>query len=260
MARPIARPHGLAGSVLAVSERLVEIDDGWDFKVLILEQEWIVRIPRSGLSVEELEKEIGLLPVLSGALPVEIPRFEQISRDPYFVVYRLIAGEALRDEDPEGVRAFLEALHSFDAAGLSVPRPDWLGIYRGHAQDWRRSVLPLLDVDERSPGEALLAEVETLSGFVPALTHCDLGPAHLLCRDGQLVGVIDWGDAKIGDPALDYAWLLNAPFRAWDIDEELRRRARIYHRLGPWFEVEYGLRRKRPESVRSGLAGVKARL
>jgi aminoglycoside phosphotransferase (APT) family kinase protein len=243
-----------------VAAALVEIDDGWDFKVLVLEDEWVVRIPRSGLAVEELEKEIRLLPVLGPALPVEIPRFAQVSRDPLFVVYRLIRGVPLRDEDADGVRAFLEALHSFDAGDLSVPRPDWLGIYRTHAADWRRVVVPLLNADERARGEALLQETETLTGFVSALVHCDLGPSHLLCREGRLVGVIDWGDAKMGDPAIDYAWLLNRPFPDWDVDEELRRRARIYHRLGPWFEVEYGLKTEQPEWVRTGLAGVSSRL
>jgi aminoglycoside phosphotransferase (APT) family kinase protein len=121
-------------------------------------------------------------------------------------------------------------------------------------------VLPLLDVDERARGEALLGEIETLTGFQPVLTHSDVAPAHLLVRDGLLAGVIDWGDARIGDPALDYSWLLNGPFPDWDVDDELRRRARIYHRLAPWFDVHYGDFTGQPERVRSGLAGVRARL
>ena len=92
------------------------------------------------------------------------------------------------------------------------------------------------------------------------LTHSDLGPGHLRVRDGRLAGVIDWGDARIGDPAIDYSWLLNGPFPDWDVDEELRRRAAIYHRLGPWFEVHYGLFTKQPQWVESGLAGVRSRL
>jgi aminoglycoside phosphotransferase (APT) family kinase protein len=120
--------------------------------------------------------------------------------------------------------------------------------------------LPLLDPDERPRGEALLAEVETLTGFRPAVTHSDLGPTHLLVHDGRLAGVIDWGDARVGDPAIDYAWLLNGPFPDWDVDDELRRRALIYHRLGPWFEVHYGDFTKQPEWVRSGLAGIRSRL
>jgi aminoglycoside phosphotransferase (APT) family kinase protein len=243
-----------------VPELLIENDDGWDFKVLILDGEWVLRIPRSELSVEELEKEIGLVPALGPLLPVEIPHFAHVSREPLYVVYRLIHGEPLRHEDPDGVRAFLAALHSLDASAFQVPRPDWVGIYRRHVKDWRALVLPLLDADERTHGDGLLREIETLTGFEPALVHCDLGPSHLLCRDGELVGVIDWGDAKIGDPAIDYAWLLNVPFPDWDVDDELRRRARIYYRLGPWFEVEYGLRTEQPIWVEAGLAGIRSRL
>ncbi|MFC6847283.1 phosphotransferase [Streptomyces caelestis] len=48
-------------------------------------------------------------------------------------------------------------------------------------------------------------------GTLPAeaLVHGDLGPGHLLAQDGALTGVIDFGDAHIGDPAVDLAWALN---------------------------------------------------
>jgi hypothetical protein len=121
-------------------------------------------------------------------------------------------------------------------------------------------VLPLLDADERRDGEALLQEVETLTGFTPSLVHCDLEACHLLVREGRLAGVIDWAGARIGDPALDYGWLLNGPFPNWDVDEELRRRASLYYRFGPWFAVEYGLRTEQPEWLRSGLENLRARL
>jgi aminoglycoside phosphotransferase (APT) family kinase protein len=243
-----------------VNAPLVEVDAGWDFKVLIVDDAWVVRWPRHRLSIEEIEQEVELLPVLAPLLPVEVPQFEYVSREPWLVAYRLIRGEPLVAEDPDGVRAFLEALHAVDVETVPARRPDWLETYRALARDFRRIVLPLLDADERSRGEALLAEIETLTGFRPALTHSDLGPEHLLVRDGRLAGVIDWGDARIGDPALDYAWLLNGPFPDWDVDGELRRRARIYHRLGPWFEVHRGDFTGEPEWIQSGLAGVRSRL
>ena len=82
---------------------LVEVDDGWDFKVLILEDEWVVRWPRHGLAVDELEKEVDLLPALAPLLPVEVPRFEYVSREPWLVAYRFIRGQPLTDEDTRAV-------------------------------------------------------------------------------------------------------------------------------------------------------------
>jgi aminoglycoside phosphotransferase (APT) family kinase protein len=244
---------------LSEDSTLREIDAGWDFKVLILYDEWVLRVPRSPQAVESLGKEIGLLPTLAPALPVEIPRFEHASREPPYVVYRLIRGEPLHNEDSEGVRAFLEALHGFEATGLEVPRPDWLDAWRQNAECFRRIVLPLLDPDERPHQEALLQEVETLTGFAPTLTHCDIAPEHLLCRQGRLAGVIDWAGARIGDPALDYGWILNGPFPDWDVDDELRRRARIYYRFEPWFAVEHGVLTGQPAWVDKGLAGIRSR-
>jgi len=231
---------------------VVAIDDGFDFHVVVLDGTWVVRVPRRRTCAEALAVEAELLPALGPALPVQVPRFEVAHP---FAVYRVIDGTPLVDEEG-GVREFLEALHAFDVGDLPVPRPDWLDTYRAQCDEFRRLVCPALDVDERRRAEALFAEVETLVGFEPVLTHSDLGPEHLLCRDGRLVGVIDWGDTRLGDPALDYSWLLNGPFPHWEVDEELRRRAHFYHRLAPWFGAHFDVFRGRaPE-----LSGVRTRL
>ena len=38
--------------------------------------------------------------------------------------------------------------------------------------------------------------------------HGDLGAEHLLVADGRLSGIVDWGDAAVFDPAVDFARLL----------------------------------------------------
>jgi aminoglycoside phosphotransferase (APT) family kinase protein len=204
--------------------------------------------------------EIVLLPVIAPALPVNVPLFEHISRDPLFVGYRLIRGEPLVDEDADGVRAFLEALHALDASRLPVQHLDWVDAYREQCAEFERLVFPLLDKDLRAQAKRLFSGAETLVDFTPALIHADLAPEHLLVRDDRLVGVIDWGDVRLGDPALDYAWLLNGPFVDWDVDPDLRRRARFYHRLAPWYEAHIGVFTNRPVHTERGLAGIRDRL
>jgi aminoglycoside phosphotransferase (APT) family kinase protein len=238
----------------------VEIDVGYDFEIAIVDDEWVFRFPRRSAVEEALEVEIALLPALASALPVEVPSFEHVSRKPLFVGYRLIRGDRLTDEDSDGARACLEALHAFDPSGFPVPRPDWVEAYRNQCAEFERLVFPLLEKHRRTEAQRLFGEAETLVNFEPALVHADLGPDHLLVRDGRLAGVIDWADARIGDPALDYAWLLNGPFTDWDVDPDLRRRARFYHRLGPWYEAHYGLFTNQPAHVERGLAGIRNRL
>ena len=183
------------------------------------------RFPRRAGVEEALEVEIALLPAIAPALPVAVPSFEHVSRDPLFVGYRLIRGEPLVDEDADGVRAFLEALHALDPSGLPWSVPTGSRPTATSARSSNGSCFPSLDEDLALRARRLFGDVETLVGFEPALLHADLGPEHLLVRDGRLAGVIDWADARVGDPALDYAWPLNGPFADWDVDPDLRRRA-----------------------------------
>ncbi len=250
----------IAGALGRSPTTIVEIDVGYDFEVAIVDDDWVFRFPRRAGVEEALEVELVLLPALAPALPVDVPSFEHISRKPLFVGYRLIRGEPLVDEDAEGVRAFLEALHAVDPSGLPLERLDWVEAYRVQCAEFERLVLPLVDTDLRPQAKRLFGDTETLMDFEPVLLHADLGPEHLLVRDGRLAGVIDWGDARLGDPALDYSWLLNGPFADWDVDPDLRRRARFYHRLGPWYEAHYGLFTNQPAHTERGLAGIRDRL
>jgi hypothetical protein len=108
--------------------------------------------------------------------------------------------------------------------------------------------------------DRLFAGTEALAEVAPVLVHADLGPGHLLCREGRLAGVIDWGDAVVGDAALDFAWLLNAHPRGREIlaaysgrvDEGFVERALFYHRLAPWYEADYGLVVGRRASLEGG--------
>jgi len=239
---------------------IVDVTDGYDFHVAIVDDEWVFRFPRRRGVEEALEREIIVLPALAPWLPVDVPSFEYVARNPLFVGYRLIRGQPLVDEDPEGVRAFLEALHARNASGLPVERHDWVKAYREQCAEFERLVFPVVDSDRRADARQLFDEVETLVNFTPSLVHADLGPEHLLVRDGRLNGVIDWGDMRAGDPALDYAWLLAGPFADWDVDPDLRRRAHFYHRLAPWYEAHYGLFTNQPAHTERGLAEIYERL
>ena len=236
------------------------VDDGYDFQVAIVDDTWVFRFARRDGVVAALEAEIAFLPRLAAALPVAVPAFEIVSREPPFVAYRLIEGTPHAGEDPAGVRAFLDALHSLDPDELPIGRSDWVASYRKQCDEFTRAVLPLVPEPEHDAALELFAEADTLTGFVPALVHADLGPEHLLVRDGRLAGVIDWADARVGDPALDYAWLLNGPFPEWEVDSELRRRARFYHRLAPWYEAHYGVFVESRQHLERGLDGIAARL
>jgi aminoglycoside phosphotransferase (APT) family kinase protein len=254
------------------------IEDGWDSLVLDVNGEYVFRFPRRPEVEEWVEREIVLLPELAETLPVDVPRFDFVARNGLLCVgYRKLegnpAGASLPERVGEDLGRFLAALHRFPverARSLGVPYFDpaaWRAHFEGFCGDLRQRVLPLLAQDERTRAEELFAEASELD-FEPVLLHADLGPEHVLVRDGRVAGVIDWSDARVGDPALDFAWCLHgtstvaadATARSYGLDAGTRERSLFYRRLGPWYEVVYGLDTDQPRFVDSGVAGIRARL
>jgi aminoglycoside phosphotransferase (APT) family kinase protein len=135
-----------------------------------------------------------------------------------------------------------------------------------------QETLPLLAESERAHVTrdwATFLDDDTLWRLAPCLVHADLGLGHILVDDrGDLAGVIDWSDVVVGDPAVDFAILLNdlpaqgeralaayggAP------DAGFLARAAFAWRFVPFHEVRYGLEAGRDTFVERGLAAVRAR-
>lgn len=262
-----------------VGERVVAIGDGWDSEVHVVDGTWVVRVPRRPQVAAAVRAEIAFLRRVGPTLPVAVPRVEAVGPpEEGWFAYRLIEGTPIAPGAPAGdVAAFLSALHRFPvgrAVELGLPHPDWEESVGRRLDEFSTRVAPLLAPDERAQARRRFAEFrENPSNFRfrPAVIHADLGPEHLLCgADGRLVGVIDWTDAHVGDPALDFAWLLTGLGEKFGTDllsayegevgGTFFDRAAFFHLLGPWHEVLYGVDYGLPHYVESGLAGVRARL
>jgi aminoglycoside phosphotransferase (APT) family kinase protein len=229
--------------------------------------------------------------VLAPALPVPVPLFEAVEDTDAvsFVAYARLSGQPLAATACRGGRGaalaaqlgeFLAALHTFPReqatrAGIAeADAADWLEQQRELLERCEAEAMPLLAESERRRARAVFGDF--LSGWdsslEPALVHADLGPAHILHRGSSISGVIDWSDARLGDPALDFAWLLHGTRESFGealvgaycgslaVDSALSARALFYHRLGPWHEVLFGLDHDCPELTASGVAGIRERL
>jgi aminoglycoside phosphotransferase (APT) family kinase protein len=245
-------------------------DDGWDSRAWV-EGEWLHREPRREAVRPRLLAEARLLPWLAPQLPLPVPIPEPTQ---YGVRHLLLVGEPLEDDASTALGrqlgSFLQALHTVDPAEAVAHGALEAGTAEtdkaAFLDEARAQVLPLLPAAAQSAAADLLHQVG--SGARTALIHSDVGPEHLLVRNGRISGVIDWTDAEIGDPAVDLSWLLtDAPdavaegvAQTYDVTPELRRRAHDWHRLGPWYGVHRGLLLDLPEDVESGLTAILARL
>ncbi|WP_041733326.1 phosphotransferase [Conexibacter woesei] len=249
------------------------LDDGWDSQATLVDGRWIDRTPRRAEVTPRLRAEVRLLGWLAPRLPLAVPRPFVVGEQPLVVRHALVPGEPapeLTAAHGRELGAFLHALHASDAAEAvehDAPGPAAaLAERRAELERMRTVVLLLLPAARRGDGDALLDAIAQLPAA--ALVHGDLGPEHVLVQDGRLSGVIDWSDAHVGDPAIDLAWTLHGATSAfasalaerYGVDAELRARALLWHRLGPWYEVLHGVETAAPETVASGVDGVLARL
>jgi aminoglycoside phosphotransferase (APT) family kinase protein len=250
------------------------IRSGWDSHAFAIDEMWIVRVPRRHEVEAALRQEARLLSAVAGRLPSAVPTPTYVSEtSPVCVVARKIDG-APATIDPRTGRelgAFLAALHGVPASSVPLPNADvatWRAAHEERRLQFEENVLPLLSAGERERARTLFTSVEF--DFEPTVVHGDLGPEHVLCAlDGHINGVIDWTDARLGDPAIDLAWAMHATSPKFatacataygGVTTELAARAAFYYRRGPWYEVLYGLETDRPDLVTRGLAGVRARL
>lgn len=225
---------------------LAPLGSGWEFDTFVTTDGWVFRFPRRAEVEQLFEREQPVLDLVRSALPpsVAVPRVEvaehRIPEFPYRIArHRLIRGVAA-DEVRAGLRASLartiaEALWAVH----SVPEPTAraAGVVeldreeRGRIEWMERGSRGVFALSGSDPGldRALtwLTRLEDPLRRLEAplrLIHHDLSPEHLLADagTGRLVGILDWTDAIIGDPARDFVPLVT--FGGWGFADQVLAR------------------------------------
>jgi len=232
------RELDLEGAAAAIHEAVPDLADaeirllgsGWDFDAYEADGCWVFRFPRREDGQTSLRKDLLLLPWIAEHSDLPIPHYAwgplRAASFPYvFAGYRTLVGRSAATVEPtpallatlgRRLGAILGQLHAqepprslVEQAGLDEPLVD-PGPLRDHMRRY------LLAFCERVPD---LAERATRffddadivpSPYVgpPRLIHADLHAEHLLLEPAALTeisGLLDWSDARVSDPARDFA-------------------------------------------------------
>ena len=198
------------------------LGEGYDFQVFEGGEGWVFRFPKREQASVKLGMESRLLPGLADWLSLPIPRYECLAQSNSarpFAQYRKlpgVSGDVSETVDRDAVARqlglFLTELHAYPvdkARDAGVPEETNL------VAGWRVRSLERLDRIAQSavdlPELRSYLEDESPSPFegLPRLVHNDLWAEHVLidARTGSVSGIIDWGDAVVSDPAVDFACL-----------------------------------------------------
>ena len=200
--------------------------NGWDNELYRVGDGLVARLPRRALGAEIITNEQRWLPGLAPRLPLPIPCPERTgvpacgypyswSVVPYLPGVPAAQASSL---DPAAAAAavggFLGALHV--PAPADAPANPFRGVpLTARASTFAASLALIGGQVDRDA--VLRAWVAALTAPVydgpPVWLHGDLHPANILVNDGQVSGVIDFGDITAGDPASDLsvAWMLLPP-------------------------------------------------
>jgi aminoglycoside phosphotransferase (APT) family kinase protein len=205
--------------------------NGWDNELYRVGDGLIARLPRRALSAEIIKNEQRWLPGLAPRLPLPVPYPERTGVPgcgyPYcWSVVPYLPGVPAAHAtwfDPAGAAAavggFLGALHV--PAPADAPANPFRGVPLAARAGIFAASLALLTGQagqDRVDRDAVLRAWDAAlaaRGYdgPPVWLHGDLHPANILVNDGQVSGVIDFGDITAGDPAgdLSVAWMLLPP-------------------------------------------------
>lgn len=199
--------------------------NGWDNAMFRVGDDRIVRLPRRAMAAKILAHEQRWLPLLHRALPLPIPYPERCGHPAHgypwtWSIVAYIPGEPAADVpalDPRhaatAVGGFLGALHA--PAPPDAPLNPYRGVpLRARAESFAANlrVVRAQDTVDEDAVQRVWTEAITAPAHPgpPVWLHGDLHPANILIHNGQVSGVIDFGDITSGDPAADLsvAWML----------------------------------------------------
>jgi len=203
--------------------------------------------------------EAALLTAIAPRLPLPVPVPVAIDAEGDCIVLPRVPGVPLLDL-PRAARrafaapllAFIDAVHALevDVPADEVTPAAWLLEARA---TWP-AVRDAVPADRHAVIEAVLAAPAPAPPARRVFIHGDLGAEHVFVDAGRITGVIDWGDAALGDPAVDRGRLLRdlGPIAGGG------ERARFYAVCTALEDLAYGLADGRERYRTNALAALDA--
>ena len=228
-------------------ERVELFRAGQNNELILVNGELIFRFPKFAEGVARLRREKSILDAVRRRLPLTTPDYmyhnldDEVGRA--FVGYRKLPGSPLWPEEfgrigDEGtidrlamdIASFLQALHAVPPETVDIPQEpsDSPAVWREMFGRFEQIVFPRLTAEAQAwtteQFDAFLGD-DGRFAFDKALRHGDFGSSNTLYSAAarRVVGMIDFGHAGIGDPAVDFAGLCVCFGEAF-----IRRCARVY--------------------------------
>lgn len=260
------------------------MDHGQNNEILMLDQAYIFRFPKSELNRKILHVEADCLSILSEKLSFNIPHYSYVHFGAHlydtFVGYEMIEGEMLKRELLEKLDRFkigyqlseiLKELHGRQLKDLMSSRVReedpymvWQDMYVRIKRQLFPMMKPIKQAEVTRDFDRILDMLSDTS-FESCLVHGDFGPTNILVnpKTSEITGIIDFGEIHIGDPAEDISSLIGTygygpdfildTFDAYPEAKDMVERALLYTKTFALQEALYGIENNDQGALDAGM-------
>ncbi len=221
--RILAAKHGLQ-----IQGELTFNEIGLDFRIVFAEtldgRHWVLRIPRRPDIFLQIEHEARILNLVKRRLRISVPDWKVVS--PELIAYPLLTDKPAISSDPvthemtwnieseskEFIVSLAQTLADLHATPISEAEKFGLKVLT--PLEARKEISEEIDLIKSNLGmnanhERQLRDWVSNDSLWPefsVLAHGDLYAGHILTeRSGRITGIIDWSEAEVTDPSLDFA-------------------------------------------------------
>lgn len=162
------------------------IKTGYDHDILIIDP-YVYRFPKTQFYINQLASEAILTAYLSKETSITLPIYDYIAKDASFARHKYIKGA-------EVTKDTFRRLNQVKLAEITSSLATFLT---------RLHIIPNSKFDDFG---FMVNQYDTPLGKVPNFvpTHSDLDINNMIWDEGQGLGIIDFGDRSLFDPAFDF--------------------------------------------------------
>ncbi len=208
------------------STNITVIEHGYDHLVVTVDQKFVFRFPKNTNALARSQYERDVLKDLESVTVVPIPKVLDAHDDPSYVIVSFLKGDHLtRDqilelpEDKqiklgEDLAAFAYAMHSTLSVEKALDMRDQYHLDELHEEPWNiyferlLANSQILTETQNKLAQDYFVKWRDLQFTTPlVVVHDDLHNQNLLLENGNLSGVVDFGDTNIGHPEQEFRQL-----------------------------------------------------
>ena len=208
--------------------KIKKIGEGDTYVAFLINEHYLFKQAKATEGRQKLKKEVLLMESLTGSFTISIPQFVFVEKNYMFGAYEILPGISLSEylernefsnKHAEQINSFLSTLHAAKYKTIQNCTLPVMNYFDEYSEDYEYlKEIPDKFLSKRQKAIILEKYAVYLScknnfDYTPTLIHNDFSFNHIICDpySGNINGVIDFGDAAIGDAAYDFIFLYELP-------------------------------------------------